>query len=299
MENQENSFTNKVKELGGCISTVEMPTDEVDYVGREEIIRLLRATLDYTLPVDWDWSWETTSGRYKGNLTTRVKKFAYEFGRTNLAPEIISQVGNIGRSHSLNQAKYHVDFDNKIVWKIGAFGDYVSCFWNSRSFVISTLRKNAYAMRFWAESASAAFDLSLSGYSSREETSNPRRTYSPYFLDHMRIKRGMYGWGRCWIALDVPEPMSAIIFNSYPPGLQIMNAARVFAKLMGVKQYKRITLLNQGEWDRDLWINNGAGVLVSDNQEVLDHTHTHDLRWTTDIRERIDFDGDEVDNEQI
>jgi hypothetical protein len=114
----------------------------------------------------------------------------------------------------------------------------------------------------------------------------------------MRIKRCMYGWGRCWIALDVPEPKSAIIFNSYPPGLQIINAARVFAKLMGVVQYKRITLLNHGRWDGDLWINNGAGVLVSDNQEVLDRTYSYDLEWDVDRDEYVSFQGDEeVDNE--
>ena len=90
----------------------------------------------------WSWEWIKSSGYYRGKLPKRLFRVLKSFNNIALTSEQISEIGNIARAHMLPFQLYIIDFDDRLNWNAGDFGDSGSCFWTCRAPARDVLRDN-------------------------------------------------------------------------------------------------------------------------------------------------------------
>lgn len=94
------------------------------------------------LSVAWTWEWIKQSGLYRGKLPKRLARVMRSRYGVMLTSEQVSEIGNITKEHILPPAKRLLDFDNKLNWSAGDFGDGGSCFWTCHKPARGILREN-------------------------------------------------------------------------------------------------------------------------------------------------------------
>lgn len=180
---------------------------------------------------DWQWVWQVDEGTYKGNLPTRIANYAYKrYNGFKLPEEVKREIGDsASKNVGLISGGIEFDFDEKLDWDSGKFGDSGSCFWQSRRDCIKLLRhKGARAIRFYKDGK---------------------------------------GIGRAWLANA--ELGILVFNAYGIPLFEIARILTLFIGLdtKGVTS-KQIALSCRGSTEHPLYINGGVCFLVGEKQEV-------------------------------
>lgn len=244
---------------------IEMPGNGISEVGIDAIQRYLYGRGYQCIPdiirlpddreVDWVWDWKIGGkGEYVGALPKRIAKYTWQTHKKKLTREELTEIGNLGASHSGRHAIHYFDVVNKINWEATDFGQPSSCcFWSCHASAKDMILGNGGgAIRFF-----------------RDNEMGLPHNYSQSF-----------GFARAWLA---PWHDCWVVFNGY--GLETLAIARILAAHLGHAYYRRIGLNNFGASDGDLWINAtksgsslGSGFLIGPQSSVLEYGHI-DLKW--------------------
>jgi formylmethanofuran dehydrogenase subunit E len=193
---------------------------------------------------DSDWEWIIKKGELAGTLPKRVSTRVYKDCGFKLPSQILSEIGNIARKYTVGSNSYRFDFDRKIDWSAGDFGDDDSCYWQSHAGAKEMI-KNAggFALRFF-----------------RTEKDDG---YHP-------------GIARCWI-IPHPKREALILFNLYGMNGNTITVVRLLSEFLGVTyRGSKVRFENLGDYSNELYINGGSCWLVGpDSNEPYD---TIDLR---------------------
>jgi hypothetical protein len=156
-------------------------------------------------------------------------------------PEVIAKIGEIAKRNTTSFANLEFDFDQKIDWRSGDFGDSGSCFWGDNSDAKRLIRDNGFAFRAWRREGS--------------------------------------GIARCWIAADFPDENDLVAFNFYGWSKEQMRKALMnwLSQTLECKVHVAdIYLRNNGSKEGLLYMN-GDGVVLSPTNKV---ERSYDLRWS-------------------
>ncbi|MBZ0315584.1 MAG: hypothetical protein K8L91_04130 [Anaerolineae bacterium] len=178
-----------------------------------------------SLPEDFDFTWQSKGGKF----TTRLSKYFYETCGIKLPANVLSEVGNIVRSHQQTGETYHFEFVTEFEWNAGKFADGSSCYWWSNATARDILRDNG--------------------------------AWGICFYDAANV-----GLGRAWLhnAGDFYVLWNGYFYRAGNPTLTI---AKVFAQFRS-HPYRRIALYNGGRTDGALWIDSGIGYLIGPSEKI-------------------------------
>ena len=216
----------------GTKTIIKMPIGEIDEQGQEEIwVQLYHWDLP-TLPEWWEYSTQVGGkGEYVGSFCKRVAKYYWKTTKTKLNSDQLGRLGSLVSRHTDKNTEYIIDYTQDLhSWDAGDFGDGGSCFWTCNSAARDMLESDgAWAIRF----------------------------YQGVFKPDKRFKKGynskiLRGYGRAWIC---KRDNYYVVFNGY--GLETAHIARIMANDLNLS-YRKICLLNYGEHDGLLYINNSG-----------------------------------------
>ena len=157
------------------------------------------------IPPDWDWRWKVNNGEYRGKMPRRLSKLC----GCKLHELIVEILHNV-REEMPSPLTHIIDVTFYIDWKDGAFGDAGSCYWNSARSKIIVMNRN--------------------GFGAVRKYVTPKNV-TPGNIDVQTLDK-VRGYGRAWLAPDVPEKGMLAIYNSYPPGLYVSEFADIFCKAL-------------------------------------------------------------------
>ncbi len=236
-------------ELNKKISVV-IPEGSIEESGIDQIKDCLYSALDNfrdqiffqfeeILSRDIGLSWKSKLGTFP----KRLSRYLYKNHQLKLSPEVMSKIGNIARENSIINEKYKIDFVDKFNWDDGDFGDDGSCFWSDHSETKDYMEESEdfAAIRFFDDNCE---DGGCNGCG--------------------KARSWIYGNGGGFY----------IIFNAYGYGL--LRQTRIMAYNLGLS-YKKITLKNNGEDSGKLFINNGNGYIIGE-QEKISEINSFDFR---------------------
>src|SRR5205807_3813691 len=100
-----------------------------------------------------DPAWQTK----RGNFTRRLSTAVHQRHGIKLAPEVISEVGNLARQHSSDTATWLLEFTRDLNQPPEAFYNGESCWWTSHASSRCALKSwGGLAMRSYAEPSDRA-----------------------------------------------------------------------------------------------------------------------------------------------
>ena len=233
-----------------------LPTADIDAPTRQAISRLIRDTYNLYTPYHGDddfWTWKTSRGTFPKRLAKWLK------GHNQKASnDFLGKVGSIAGSSVADVSRYTFDFDDRIDWYAGDFGDRGSCYWGDRSEARDMIRDNgAFALRFFDEHGN--------------------------------------GIARSWVSPW--DDGTFILWNGYDGNcgntLGTLAQARILAHLLG-GTYRKVGLANNGDTCGTLYINSGVAYVIGD-PEAVDECDDHiDFGWEEPACEHCCVCGDRV-----
>lgn len=226
---------------------LETPDGDISETGQSEIEWAISSAGHPSLPANFEWKW--LAGR--GTLPKRIQSYLYKEHQIKASPELIANIGNLGKMHASKAGKVVLDFTEKLDWSDGAFGDGGSCFWGEKSGARDMIEEHAYAVR---------------GYKVREGHTMPATS------EELRYPM-LRGYARAWVA-DIGDNR-LVVFNGY--GENTLTFARWLALFFSCT-YKRIDLTNNGLDDGVLWINGACGYLIGAHSKI-ELISRHDFGW--------------------
>jgi len=181
------------------------------------------------LPPYWDWHAKVGGrGEYVGSFCKRAAKYYYQEHGIKFDSDFLGRIGGLVGENTTHHKDYIFDYDDRLDWQDGDFGDDGSCFWSCHKSARFALRDyGAYAIRFYE-----------GGY----------------------YRQGI---GRAWI---VPQDDKYFCFNAYGD-YELPEVAQVLSAHLGLS-YRRIDLTNYNCTSGDLYINSGRGYALGSEPEV-------------------------------
>ena len=133
------------------IHKIEMPTNTIDEEGKDEIKAAVRRELhlDIDDEVNLD-EWVVPRGEeFIGTLPKRIGNWAWKRYGYKCSPAMLSEIGNIAKRHTVDNATHYISLNKEIDWERGDFGDEGSCFWSERREVLDVFYTyNVIGLRF-------------------------------------------------------------------------------------------------------------------------------------------------------
>lgn len=224
--------------------TLQAP-DTLTVTGRAELNKILSRpysgdwmrghTYLFSLPEDFDYVWQAKGGKF----TTRVAKNYYKRYGIKLPDTLLSEIGNVVRSHQQMGQTYSFEFVNEFDWEAGDYGDRGSCYWYDGATARNILSDNsALAIRFYDDQNT--------------------------------------GIGRAWLAQKFDF---WVLFNGYytRAGNPTLEIAKVFAQFIN-QPYRKIDLYNGGRSNGPLWIDSAIGYVIG-SPDKINGFISLDLEW--------------------
>ncbi len=240
------------KEFKWCEKyTLEIPKpDELDDVGQREVTALVYRMWARNLPEEWDWRWVVARGTYCGTLPKRVSSWLYRRHNVKATSEAMSELGNLAARYVCRSNKLTFDFDNRLDWRAGDFGDNGSCYWGCYAGARHMLREHkAFAIRF--------YDQNLRGYA------------------------------RAWI---VNQQSYLLMYNVYGMNGNAVQVQRLLSMFFNTSYSSGpVRFSNRGDESSTLYINGGQGWLVGPSN-AIDKIERVDLDWPTISADEDDDD---------
>lgn len=187
--------------------------------------------------------WQTKQGNY----TKRLSRHAYKTYGLKVPPEVISEVGNIGRAHSRG-VNFEIEVTRNLNLPAEDFYHEDSCWWQSYSSSRCALKSNG--------------GFGLRTFATRK---------SRYLGEYESVE------GRAWVmplrkngsglvpTFETEEPDAFVVFNGYGD-LEEYVPARIVAHMAGMT-YRKIAF-----WGEPMYVNNDSGYLVA--PEEIAETYT-------------------------
>lgn len=224
---------------------VELPKGTIDDQGVQRIKNLLYS--DLAFGTDWNIIetavesvgslWQTK----RGNFTRRLAS-AFHKHETKIPPSTISEIGNVGRAHSSEDATWHIELTRDLNLSAEAFANEESCWWTGYSYARCALKN-------WG-------GLGLRTFSDDEDS---------------------YASGRAWVqplnqdlkpTHDTENARAYVVYNGYGD-LEGYVAARIIAHLTG-NSYRKVEFGSDRQY-----VNGESGYLVADEATC----EAHDRLW--------------------
>lgn len=213
-----------------------------------------RGVTGVVFPEWWSWRWEVVDREhgYQGSFPKRVSKLCRTLTGKWLAVKDQSDLGELVQRHLKDGgATYWFDFDHKLDWVRGSFGDPTSCFVHPGSGYLKDLREvKAFAFRRWVPAANAKKDEEC------EEGSDDDGQYE-------FVQNGYQGRGRTWV-VPVAEMLAVINVYDYD-GLSLTTYGQALAEHLGQEFHKVTGLIVR---HHNFYANNGSGVLIGPSEQV-------------------------------
>lgn len=246
---------------------VELPKGTIDEEGLATIARMLNrdAGIDWSMArsmvdsVGPEWQGK------RGNFTKRLSSAFYKGYSIKLAPEVVSEIGNLARAHSGKGDKWFIEVTRNLNLTAEEFGNEESCWWSNDP----QYNESRCAFKHWG-------GLGLRTYS--EETKGSGNRWGAELPE-----------GRAWVQPlnDALEPThdtigahAYMVYNGYGD-LDGYAAARIVAHLTG-KTYKKLP----GSFTaRPQYVNNSTGFLIADAETCA---NTDSVSYNYDIHDNLD-----------
>ncbi len=246
--------------------TVELPKGTIDEQGLRAITNLVQQTINGSDNPDHQYIfffpdmdevgvlWQTK----KGNFTRRLSSMLYKKHKFKLPPEVISEVGNLGRAHSSDAASWEVEFTRDLNRPAEDFCHDDSCWFTDGSYGASRC-----ALKQWG-------GLALRTFSSTSYHDFPT--------------------GRAWVqplnedlepTHDIINAHAYVVYNGYGEMEARYVAARIVAHLTG-RTYRKIQFTASPQF-----INGESGYLVADEKTCR---KTGVVSYSYDEHETLDAD---------
>lgn len=249
--------TNKKQEnetIENILYYAEVPDDIIDANGVTEIIKILVQNIpefdlvstraEFINNIKWQWQDKT------GTLPKRIQKYFYKnFNKLKLDQKLVSEIGNIARSHSAKTKEYYFDFHNEICnWYRGDFGNANSCYWTEYN-------KSPGILQYYGSKTIRFF--------------KPNK-YGGYYNEFA-------GYGRAFILpIIIHNQECEILINGY--GYDLLEIARMYSNFKGLSYIK----VDLSCYSSDLYINGECGYLIAD-QNTCSNLSIHPARSRPEI----------------
>jgi len=228
------------------------------------------------IPHDWDWSWNTNNGEFRGKMPRRLRKLC----GVELLAQPIENILQKTREDMPSPEMYVIDVTFNIDWRDGAFGDGGSCYWNNNSQRIKYMERYGYG---------AVRRYRLPSGLRADSPDAERRV--------METIDSLLGYGRAWIAPDLPEEGALCIYNTYPSGFYNREFADIFAQLLPkmINEPEKVFSHCRCSFDimsGSIMYLNGDGELICEDNKISDWEGRHDTKSV-----RVDLRG--VDHSNV
>lgn len=190
--------------------------------------------LSYALP-ELGTRWQTK----EGNLTKRLSRLAYKKWGLKVPPDVLTQVGNLARQHSVG-ADYAIEVTRDLNLSADDFYHEDSCWWGSHASSMCAFKSNG------------GFGM---------------RTFNNYSVT-----------GRAWVmplkvrdgglvpTFETMSPDAFVVFNGYGD-LEGYTPARIMAQMSGMT-YRKVDFSTQGS----MYVNGDSGYLVAPEEIAAGYT---------------------------
>lgn len=117
--------------LGQIFTFQTEPMQSIAEEGWKQICELVRSEtgvdIDGTIVGD-TWEADPNNKYGPGNLPSRAEKYIYRASGHSCKPDLKKRIGDIATAHLVKVGTYRFDFDDKLKWHQGEFGDAQACF---------------------------------------------------------------------------------------------------------------------------------------------------------------------------
>ena len=189
-----------------------------------------------------------------GNFTKRLSGALYKAG-IKLDKEVISEVGNIARANSSDEATWHIEFTRDLNLPAKDFFHSGSCWWGS-------LHASRCALKNWGGIGLRSFDPEFGNVTGRVWV-------QPMTYDNMSEEFKP--------THDAINADAYIVYNGYGT-MQGYTGARIVAHLTG-RSYKKIEFVVE-----DVYVNAGGYLIAS--PELCENTD--EIEWYFDVHSTFD-----------
>lgn len=219
--------------------TINLPAGVISDEGIHAMAAYLNRQTQYAaaaIAMSLDSRWQTK----EGNFTKRLSRALYKQNGSKLAPEVMSNIGNIAREHSTSVA-HAVEVTRNLNLPAEEFAHEDSCWWQSYASSRCALKSNG--------------GFGLRSFNDGDTT---------------------YPTGRAWVmplrevagaltpTFDTMTPDAFMVFNGYGD-LGGYTGARIMAHMAGMT-YRKVNFSAD-----PMFINSDSGYLVGSEQIVTDH----------------------------
>lgn len=224
--------------------------------GRQAVAKFLqeRDIPELVFPDWWSWQWEIVDKDrgYQGSFPKRASKLRHAISGKWLSEKDQSDLGELVKRYLKDGGQsYWFDFDHKLDWLKGSFGDPGSCFVHKGSEYLASLREHrAFAFRRWDQVAGVA--------EADEECEEGSGDGEPVEF----VQAGYRGRGRCWV---MPVGETLALFNVYDyDKLSLTTYVQALAEYLGEDHWesKNVTT-NAG-----FYTNGGTAMLLGSAEAI-------------------------------
>lgn len=216
-----------------------LPRDDVGLFTDEARLWLNLSTDMYNEELGTEWQTK------RGNFPKRFSAYAHQTYGLKISPEMMSEIGNIGRDHSLG-SDYFIEVTRQLNQSPEAFYNGDSCWWGGYANSRCALKTNGgFGLRTFSTAAPAEDEGDY------EEQVTGRAWVMPLRREH---RRGG-GPDRLVPTFDTMQPDAFIVFNGYG-SLEGYPGGRIMAYLSGWT-YRRVRFSVTG-----MFVNGDVGHLV-------------------------------------
>lgn len=132
--------------------------EDVDAKTFEAIMQYVERQCGYRCSDIVGSAWNDPDNRYPGTLPKRISKWLYRNKHVKLTETMVKTIGDMARANMVKSDTYSFDFDDKLNWEPGDFGDRYSCFMgHQEGGVMDVLRYHkSLAARFYQDNKGIA-----------------------------------------------------------------------------------------------------------------------------------------------
>lgn len=229
---------------------------QVPAAGRRAVYKLLqeREAPELIFPDWWSWQWldSDKDHGYQGSFPKRASKLRHALSGKWLSEKDQSDLGELVQRYlKAGGQTLWFDFDDKLNWLRGSFGDPGSCFVHKDSNYLRDLRKvKAFAFRRWVPTNIVEVDEEC-----EEGSGNNQVEF---------VQDGFQGRGRCWV---VPTGEMLAVINVYDyDDLALTTYGQALAEYLG-QDFRRQENLHTAD-NVSFYANSYAGILIGPEEQV-------------------------------
>ena len=282
---------------------INLPAKDVTQEGMREVKLYVYRQTGYLISPNLSSEWLVTNKSVDnglvGTMPKRISKYLYKSCKLKISSEMMAEIGNIARQHTVKEDIFVFDITQQLDWSAGDFGDNGSCYFDGEynHSRLGLINAEQYALRLfrhkderleinrvtsipkrrWACRTRAMHveynkvsELCPCRYcmNAKQLRKQDLAKYGDILLTEDVVIYRTYplgaGYGRAWL---VEQDNNLVTFNAYGE-YQLMQISRILSTIMG-KSYRKTNIDHS---TRDLYLNGDGCVIgneVSDLTQVM------------------------------